>query len=257
MTAPTREFTLSRDKYDAVLFDLDGVITATANVHFAAWKKLFDAYLRKVSERDGSPFRQFDGEDYRAYVDGKPRYEGIRCFLESRHIHLPFGEPEDGEEVETVCGLGNQKNRFFNEALRTDGVEVFPTSVDLIHALRGQGMLIAVVTSSKNCATVLEVAGLSELFEVRFDGNDAARDGIAGKPHPDTFLEAARRLGVGAQRAVVIEDAISGVQAGRAGKFALVVGVDRTGDAEGLRANGADIVVKDLAELSIREGSIP
>jgi beta-phosphoglucomutase family hydrolase len=251
MSAPTREFTLSRDDYDAVLFDLDGVITATANVHSTAWKKLFDAYLGKVSMRDGSPFREFDDEDYRVHVDGKPRYEGIRCFLESRDIHLPFGEPGDAEDVETVCGLGNQKNRFFNEALKTDGVEVFHTSVELIHALRDKGIRIAVVTSSKNCATVLAAAGISDLFEVRFDGNDAARDNIAGKPRPDTYLEAARRLGVRAERAVVVEDAISGVQAGRAGEFALVVGVDRTGDAEGLRANGADVVVKDLGELSI------
>ena len=257
MTAPTAEYTLSRDKYDAVLFDLDGVITATADVHSASWKKLFDGYLEKVSERDGSPFREFDDEDYRVYVDGKPRYEGVRSFLQSRDIHLAFGEPGDGEDVETVCGLGNQKNRFFNEALKTDGVEVFHTSVELIHALRGTGILIAVVTSSKNCATVLEAAGISDLFHVRFDGNDAARDKIAGKPHPDTYLEAARRLGVRADRAVVVEDAISGVQAGRAGKFGLVVGVDRTDDAEGLRANGADVVVQDLAELSIGEGSIP
>ena len=257
MTAPDALYTLSRDSFDAVLFDLDGVITATARVHSAAWKKLFDAYLTKVAERDGAPFREFDGEDYRLFVDGKPRYEGIRSFLESRGIHLPFGTPEDSEDQETVCGLGNQKNRFFNEALKSDGVDVFQTSVDLIHALKATGMLTAVVTSSKNCSTVLDAAGLGGVFDLQFDGNDAARDNIAGKPKPDTYVEAARRLGATPRRSVVIEDAISGVQAGRAGNFGLVVGVDRTDDAQGLRDNGADVVVEDLAELEPRGRSAP
>ena len=249
MTGSDAKTTISKEDFDAVLFDLDGVITATARVHETSWKKLFDSYLEKVSERDGTPFREFDAEDYRVYVDGKPRYEGVGSFLVSRGIHLPFGTPEDPGDLETVCGLGNRKNRFFNEALETDGVDVFESSVDLIHALKAKGFGVAVVTSSKNCSTVLEAAGLTGVFDVQFDGNDAARDKVAGKPLPDTYLEAARRLGATAARSVVVEDAISGVQAGRAGNFGLVVGVDRTDDAEGLRENGADVVVEDLIEL--------
>lgn len=249
MTVSAAGRVLSVDDFDAVLFDLDGVVTATAKVHSAAWKRLFDDYLATVAERQGSPFRPFTEDDYLRYVDGKPRYQGIRSFLESRDIALPFGEADDSQDAETVCGLGNRKNRYFNRHLDEEGVEVFETSLELIRALRAKGMRIAVVSSSKNCEKVLEVAGIAELFDLRFDGTHAAELRLEGKPSPDTYLAAAERLGVEAARAVVVEDAISGVQAGRAGGFGLVVGVDRTGEAEALKENGADIVVADLGEL--------
>ncbi len=244
---------LSREKYDAVLFDLDGVITATDKVHFAAWKALFDDFLKGIAERDNTPFQPFDEEDMRQYVDGKPRYEGVRSFLASRGISVPMGEPDDPEDAATVCGLGNKKNRYFNETLQRDGATVFESTVDLIHALRRVGIRCAVVSSSKNCKTVLEVTGLTDLFEIRFDGTHAAELKLKGKPTPDTYLKAAERLGVDPSRAVVVEDAISGVQAGRAGNFGLVIGVDRFGNAEGLRENGADIVVQDMGKVTVPE----
>ena len=250
MIHPSGGHVLSVDDYDAVLFDLDGVVTATAKVHSSAWKRLFDEYLGVNAERRGIPFRPFTDDDYIRYVDGKPRYEGIRSLLESRGISLPFGDAEDGEADETVCGLGNRKNRFFNEQLDQQGVEVFETSVDLILALKSKGMRIAVVSSSKNCKRVLDAAGIADLFDLRFDGIEAAKLHLKGKPMPDTYLKAAEQLGVEPSRAVVVEDAISGVQAGRDGGFGLVVGVDRTGEAEALRANGADIVIDDLGKLS-------
>ncbi len=250
MTVPTPKHILSRDKFDAILFDLDGVVTATNHNHFAAWKQLFDQYLKIRATRERAPFREFTEDEMSEFVDGKPRYEGIRSFLESRDISLPFGDISDAEDAETVCGLGNLKNRFFNLSIQTDGVEVFESSLNLIHDLRENGILCAVVTSSKNCQTVLHAAEISDLFDVRFDGNDAAELKLTGKPHPDTYLMAAERLGVDPARAVVVEDAISGVQAGRAGGFGLVIGVDRAGIAEALAQNGADIVVADLGELS-------
>ncbi len=251
MTGKKNGPVLSKESFDAVLFDLDGVITATASVHSASWKKLFDEYLAQAAERGGAPFRPFDDEDYRLFVDGKPRYEGVDSFLKSRAIALPFGDPEDPPDKETVCGLGNKKNLYFNEVLKTQGADVFESSVQLVRDLIAAGVRVAVVSSSKNCEAILEAAGIADLFELRLDGVVAARDKIAGKPKPDTYLEAARRLGVEAGRAVVVEDALSGVQAGRAGKFGLVVGVDRNDEADELRANGADIVVKDLGELNI------
>jgi alpha,alpha-trehalase len=241
---------LSAERFDAVLFDLDGVITATARVHASAWKELFDEYLQQVAARTGEPFRPFDVEDdYRPYVDGKPRYEGVRSFLESRGIELPYGDPEDPPDRETVCGLGNRKNVVFNEHLKNKGADVFDTSITLIRELKAKGVKVAVVSSSKNTQTVLQVAQIADLFDISFDGNDAAQLKLIGKPTPDTYLAAASRLGVAAERAVVVEDAISGVQAGRNGGFGLVIGVDRTGDAAALKENGADVVVSDLGEL--------
>lgn len=243
---------IARDKsaLNAVIFDLDGVVTRTAGLHAAAWKQLFDDYLGRRAAQQGEPFRPFDAEgDYQRFVDGKPRYEGVRSFLESRGIALPYGDPADPSEAETVCGLGNRKNAIFQELLAQGGVEVFESSVAFICHLQARGVRVALVSSSKNTTAVLESAGLSDLFEVRVDGVEAARLGLRGKPHPETFLEAAQRLGVDPARAAVVEDAIAGVAAGRAGGFGLVIGVARAGDGAALRANGADIVVGDLAEL--------
>lgn len=246
--------TISRDDYDAVIFDLDGVITDTARIHSVAWKKLFDQYLAQRASRDGKHYEPFDiSIDYRRYVDGKPRYEGVRSFLESRGIHLPYGVAEDKPDQETICGLGNKKNPMFLEGLKTEGVDVYQSSLRLLEALRAMGIKTAIVSSSKNCATILDVAHITDLFDVKVDGKDAARLGLKGKPDPDTFLEAAQELGVEPVRSVIVEDAISGVQAGRSGKFGCVLGVDRTGHSDDLRKNGADVVVSDLSEVSVSD----
>src|SRR5215831_3173580 len=226
---------ITRDRYDAVLFDLDGVITDTANMHAACWKQMFDEYLPKRAAERGAPFRPFDlATDYRLYVDGKPRFDGVRDFLASRGIQVPEGSPEDPPQSETVYGLGNRKNDLVNKAIEELGVEPYEGTVKLIHQLRRQGFKIAVVTSSQNCETVLKAAKLDAFFEVRVDGNTIHAQHLAGKPAPDTFLTAAQRLGVAPTRAVVVEDAISGVQAGRNGNFGLVIGVARKGNAEEL-----------------------
>ncbi len=238
------------ERFDAVLFDLDGVLTDTARIHAAAWKQTFDAFLEQRAEREGTAFRDFDADsDYLRYVDGKPRYDGVRDVLHSRGIDLPEGEPSDPPERETVCGVGNRKDALVNEAIRTLGVTPYPGSVAWIEQLRGAGLRAAVVSSSANCAAVLRAAGIDGLFEVRVDGVVIAETGIAGKPAPDSFLEAARRMQVPPARAVVVEDAISGVEAGAAGDFGLVIGVSRKGDAEALLRAGADFVVADLDEL--------
>jgi beta-phosphoglucomutase family hydrolase len=249
MQTTASETIITPEKFDAVLFDLDGVITATDKNHFTAWKKLFDSYLRDVSQRDKVPFQEFTYDDMLNFVDGRPRYEGIRCFLESRDLELPYGDPSDPEDAPTICGLGNRKNRFFNESIREDGVTVFEGTVALIRSLREQGIRIGVVSSSKNCPTVLKTAEIEDLFDVKFDGNIAAELKLRGKPDPDTYLKAAEWAETDANRAVVVEDAISGVQAGRSGGFGLVIGVDRGDNSETLLENGADIVVKDLGEL--------
>lgn len=237
-------------KYEAILFDLDGVLTGTARVHSKCWKKMFDGYLEKISRQTGSPFIPFDSDaDYKHYVDGKPRMEGVESFFSSRGIELPFGSHDDKPDQETVCGLGNRKNEFFQEILIEEGVDVFESSVELTRRLLQQGVRTAVVSSSKNCQAILEAAGIQDLYEFWIDGNEALKLNLRGKPEPDTFLKAAEMMGVEPSRAVVVEDAISGVQAGRKGKFGLVVGVDRHGDAQALLENGADIVVADLAEL--------
>jgi trehalose 6-phosphate phosphatase len=239
--------------FDAAIFDLDGVVTRTARVHAAAWKRLFDKYLHQRAAKTGEPFRPFDIErDYRPYVDGKPRYDGVASFLESRGIALPRGDPSDPPEHETVCGLGNRKDQYFHEILQKDGVEVFDSTVALIRRLRNRRIRTALVSSSRNARAVIKTAGLTDLFDVCIDGYDVARLGLRGKPEPDLFLKAAEDLGVQPERAIVLEDALSGVQAGRAGAFGLVVGVDRVGQASELKRNGADIVVADLADLHIR-----
>lgn len=239
---------IDRQRIDALLFDLDGVVTRTAAVHAAAWKRLFDEFLRRRAS--GGPWQPFDVErDYRAHVDGKPRRDGVRSFLESRGLVLPEGTPGDGPEPETIHGLANRKNDYVLAHMAEKGVEPYEAAVAVIREARVRGFKTAVVSASENCAAVLAAARLAELFDVRVDGTDVARLGLRGKPAPDTFLEAARRLGVEPGRAIVIEDAIAGVQAGRAGGFALVVGVDRVGHAEALRQNGADVVVTLLSEL--------
>jgi len=241
---------ITRDQYDAILFDLDGVITDTANMHAACWKQMFDAYLQKRAVERREPFCPFDiATDYRLYVDGKPRFDGVRDFLTSRGIQLPEGSPDDPPQSETVGGLGNRKNNLINKVIGEAGVEPYQGSVKLIHQLHHQGFKIAVVTSSQNCEAVLKAAKLDAFFEVRVDGNTIDAQQLAGKPAPDTFLTAAQRLGVEPTRAVVVEDAISGVQAGRNGNFGLVIGVARKGNAEELQHHGAHLVVNDLSEL--------
>ena len=250
MSEPFSKNPITREKFDAVLFDLDGVITATAKVHAACWKKMFDEYLEKRAKERGEPFKPFDIEnDYRLYVDGKPRFDGVRDFIRSRQIELPEGTPDDAPRTETVCGLGNRKNDFINEIIESDGVEVYEGTIDLVRQLQREGIKIAVVTSSQNCDVVLKAAKIGDLFKVRVDGNVILEKNLSGKPAPDSYLEGANRLGVEPKRAVVVEDAISGVQAGRNGKFGLVIGVARKGNAEELKKNGADMVVSDLGEL--------
>jgi beta-phosphoglucomutase family hydrolase len=234
----------------ACLFDLDGVLTRTAIVHAAAWKQMFDEFLREWSTRTGEPFVPFDaGADYDTYVDGRPRLEGTRGFLQSRGIELPEGSPDDPPAELTVSGLSNRKNDLVLRMLRERGVEVYEGSVRYVEAVRKAGLGTAVVSSSANTAEVLDAAGISHLFDGRVDGVVAAERHLAGKPAPDTFLAGAAALGVGPDRAAVFEDALAGVEAGRAGGFALVVGVDRVGQAVELRHHGADVVVTDLSEL--------
>ena len=250
MRQPESKRAITRDQYDAVLLDLDGVLTDTANLHAAAWKQMFDAYLQQRAAARGELFRPFEvATDYQLYVDGKPRFDGVRDFLTSRGIQLPEGTPDDPPQAETVGGLGNRKNDLVNEVIEAVGVEPYAGSVKLLRQLRHQGFKLAVVTSSQNCEAVLKAAKLEACFEVRVDGNMIRAQHLAGKPAPDTFLMAAKRLGADPTRAVVVEDAISGVQAGRQGNFGLVIGVARQGNAEELRHHGAHLVVNDLGEL--------
>lgn len=238
------------DGVRACLFDLDGVLTKTAVVHAAAWKQMFDEYLRQRAERTGEDFVPFDpGADYQRYVDGKPRFDGVRSFLQSRGIELPEGENDDAPSTETVRGLGNRKNELVVALIRDQGVEAYDGSVRYLEAARDAGLRRAVVSASANCRDVLVAAGIEGFFEARIDGVVAEQEGLNGKPAPDTFLAGARALGVGADESVVFEDALAGVEAGRAGGFACVVGVDRVGQADALREHGATVVVNDLAEL--------
>lgn len=230
----------------ACLFDLDGVLTRTAVVHAAAWKEVFDGYLA-ACRPDQPPFDEI--VEYDEYVDGRPRADGVRTFLASRGITLPEGAPQDPPGRETVCGIANRKNQVLLRRLREDGVQAYPGSVRFVHAVRAAGLRRAVVSASANCEEVLAAAGIAGLFELRVDGVTAVREHLAGKPHPDTFLAAARELGVEPAQAAVVEDALAGMEAGRAGRFGWVIGVDRTGQADALRAHGADVVVKDLADL--------
>lgn len=244
--------TLSKSDYDAAIFDLDGVITRTAKVHFRAWKRLFDEYLEK---RSGEDFKPFDDEDYRRYVDGKPRYEGVKSFLESRGIDLPYGSPDDEPEKKTVSGLGNRKNLYFNELIERDGVDVYEPAVHLLRQLRSAGFKTAVVSSSKNAGAVLKAAKISDLFDHKTDGIDAQEMKLQGKPSPDIFLVAAENLKVKPERSVVLEDALSGVKAGKHGGFRLVIGVDRAGHGEELREEGADVVVTELSAVKVENAS--
>jgi beta-phosphoglucomutase family hydrolase len=234
----------------ACLFDLDGVLTQTAKIHAAAWKEMFDSYLRARAQEQGEKFVPFDpARDYDEYVDGKPRYDGVRSFLEARGIELPEGDPSDPPGAETVTGLGNRKNELVLKMIRERGVEVYEGSVRYVRAVKKAGLRRAVVSSSANTQDVLKSAGIADLFEEIVDGNTVVREGLKGKPAPDTFLAGARAVGVAPDQAAVFEDALAGVQAGRAGDFGLVVGVDRVGQAAALREHGADVVVSDLAEL--------
>ena len=238
------------DRVRACLFDLDGVLTDTARIHAAAWKEMFDGYLRERARRLGEPFVPFDAVvDYDRFVDGKPRADGTRAFLESRHIELPDGTTDDRPDAETVQGLGKRKNDIVLRMIRDDGVEAYEGSIRYVHAVRNAGLRCAVVSSSTNCHDVLIAAGIDDLFDARIDGLVAEREHLEGKPAPDTFLAGAKALMVAPDEAAVFEDALAGVAAGRAGHFAFVIGVDRVGQAGALRANGADVVVTDLAEL--------
>ena len=250
MKRPPTARVITRDLYDAVLFDLDGVITDTASLHATCWKQMFDDYLQNRPNRKGEPFKPFElTTDYLLYVDGKQRFDGVRDFLKSRGIELPEGSVDDQPEADTVSGLGNRKNDLVNAIIEEKGVKAYEGSVKLIRQLRQQGFNSAIVTSSQNCTAVLRAATLDGLFEVQVDGRMIQAQRLAGKPAPDTFLRAAKLLGVEANRTVVIENAISGVQAGRAGKFGLVIGVARKRNDVALRHNGAHVAVNDLAEL--------
>jgi beta-phosphoglucomutase family hydrolase len=236
--------------YEAVLCDLDGVITRTAVLHAAAWKQLFDEQLKKLASRTGVSVQAFDAEqDYRLYVDGKSRYDGVRDFLASRRLTLPSGRPDDGPDQDTIYGMGNKKDRYFEAALGNSGVVTYPGTVRFLEIAKAAGLRTAVVSSSHHCREIIEKAGLTPLFDTRIDGHEIDRLHLPGKPAPDAFLEAARRLAVPPGRAIVIEDAQAGVQAGQAGGFGVVIGVDRGNRADVLRRSGADIVVADLAEL--------
>jgi beta-phosphoglucomutase family hydrolase len=234
------------DGITTCLFDLDGVLTQTAKVHAEAWKQTFDEYLRK---RDGDNFTPFKHSDYDEYVDGLPRYDGVRNFLKSRGIELPEGSPDDSPDKETICGIGNRKNDLVLKLIKDNGVEAYEGSVRYVKAARDAGLHRAVVSSSANCRDVLVAAGIEDLFEARIDGKVAGEQHLKGKPAPDTFLAGAKALGVTAAESCVFEDALAGVQAGRDGHFGYVVGVDRVGQADALKEHGASVVVKDLSTL--------
>ncbi len=234
----------------ACLFDLDGVLTPTAKVHAQAWKKVFDEYLQARAASEGEPFRPFDEvNDYDTYVDGKPREDGVRSFLASRHIDLPEGSEVDSAEDESVHGLGNRKDQAFVDLIRKNGVEPYDGSLRYVHAARHVGLRLAVVTSSRHCTEVLKAAGMSDLFDAQIDGNFARAAGLKGKPAPDTYLEAAKLLRKTAANSAVYEDSLAGVEAGRAGGFGIVIGVDRAGQSAALYKNGANVVVTDLSQL--------
>jgi beta-phosphoglucomutase family hydrolase len=240
--------------FDAAVFDMDGVITKTAIVHSMAWKRMFDEYLRVEAARRHEPFVEFThAHDYLTYVDGRPREQGVVAFLNSRGIHLPPGTPEDSPGIETVCGLGNRKNALFNEILENQGVELFETTIALIVQMRNCGVKVGLATSSQNCAAILRATGIAPLFETVVDGTVSATLGLKGKPEPDIFVRAAADLGVAVARTIVVEDAVTGVQAGVKGAFGLVIGVARENNASELRKQGADLIVTDLEETSVDE----
>ncbi|MFU8896837.1 MAG: HAD family hydrolase [Gammaproteobacteria bacterium] len=241
---------------EAVILDMDGVITRTATLHARAWQQLFDEYLAKRGSRAGESGAPFDIEsDYLEYVDGKLRYDGVRSFLNARGIELPAGTPDDPPTAETYCGLGNRKNEMFHALLAAQGVEAYEDTLECLADWQRQGFRLAAISSSRNCREILQAAGVLEFFEVIVDGKDLERLGLPGKPAPDIFLRAAAELGVAAERAVVIEDALSGIRAARAGGFGLAVGLARHGNAEEMRRQGAHLVVDDLRKLAIRKAS--
>lgn len=240
--------------FGAVIFDMDGVVTKTASVHSLAWKNTFDEFLLRRERNQGEPFREFThANDYLPHVDGRPRYKGVETFLNSRGINIPFGAPEDEPQKETVCGLGNRKNEFFNRLVEEGGVGLYDSTLKLIEDLRSHGVRVGLATSSKNGDYVLRKAGILHLFETRVDGVVSVRMGLRGKPEPDIFTTACGNLGATPSRSIIIEDAVSGVQAGRNGKFVLVIGLAREHNARELKANGADVVVEDLAEASVEK----
>lgn len=243
---------LEPDRFDAVIFDMDGVITDTARTHEAAWKATFDDFLERRARQEGESFSAFTPTDYLAYVDGRPRDDGVAAFLASRGIALPRGESTDAPDVVSVWGVANRKNRAFIAEIERAGVHPFPSSVRLVRALQAAGIGTAVISASRNARRILAAAGIEGLFSVRVDGIELERLDLPGKPAPDVFLEAARRLNATPARSVVVEDAIAGVEAGRRGGFGLVIGVDRSGRGDDLRAHGADIVVADLSELAAK-----
>ncbi|OGX10005.1 MAG: hydrolase [Omnitrophica WOR_2 bacterium GWA2_37_7] len=233
--------------YDAAIFDLDGVVTKTALVHAAAWKEMFNEYLKLRADRDGEPFKEFTYKgDYLPYIDGKPRYQGVKSFLASRGINLPFGDKGAAVDEESVCGLGNKKNIKFREVLGKEGVSSYKAAVALIKELKAKGVKIGVASSSKNCQFVLKSAGIEDLFETRVDGVVSAELGLRGKPQGDIFIKAVQNVGSDPSKAIVFEDAVSGVQAGKNGGFKLVVGIAREENDEELKKNGADIVIKSF-----------
>jgi len=255
MRAP--ELTISPKKIDAVIFNLDGVVTRITDLHIRAWRHVFNAYLRDRSTRDGEDYRPFDIDyDYRRYVDGRPRYQAVKHFLLARHIDLPMGDPADPSDHETVCGLGNRKNLIFDWYMREGGVEVYGCAIALIHRLRKAGIKMAVVSASKHCDMILAQAGIAEFFDTRVDGSDAERLDLDGKPDPDTFLEAARRLGVDPARTAIFEDSLVGVTAGNRGRFSLVVGVDPGRQSQKMREHGAHSVLRDLCGVDVEGSSI-
>jgi beta-phosphoglucomutase family hydrolase len=237
-----------------MIFDLDGVVTRTAAVHAVAWKRMFDEFLRRWADRVRKAFVEFaDPHDYLAHVDGRPRYQGVESFLRSRGLTLPSGAVDDPPDAETICGLGNRKNAIFHEIVAAEGVGVYESSVTLIHELRARGVRVGLATSSRNAALILERTGLGALFETVVDGLVSSRLGLHGKPEPDIFTTACANLHVDPARAIVVEDAVAGVQAGARGGFALIVGVAREANARELREHGADVVVTDLAETNLDE----
>ena len=248
----TTIITLAPQDFDAILFDLDGVLTKTARIHADAWKRLFDGFLEQHAAKAGEPFIPFDiSTDYIRYVDGKPRYEGVAAFLESRAIKLPWGAPEDGPDIQSICALGNLKGRYYLQHLEQRGVELYEPAITLTRTLRAEGVKTAVVSSSNNCAAVLDAASIAQLFDARVDGKDVKRLKLKGKPAPDAFLEAARQVGAVPSRSIVVDDSIAGVEAGYAGQFGCVIGVDRIGHAQAMRNAGADAVVTDLAQVQV------
>jgi len=243
---------MSEYSFQAVIFDLDGVITQTAKVHSTAWKKMFDDYLRLRQEKYGDPFKEFTHEnDYLPYVDGKPRYKGVESFLISREINLDFGDPSDSPDKETICGLGNMKDRAFNTILANDGVQVYDSTISIIKELKNLGIKLGVASSSKNCKPVLEAVGLPDLFSTRVDGVVSAQLNLKGKPEPDIFTTACDNLEVEYKKAIVVEDAVSGVQAGAKGGFGLVLGIARENNESELLKNGADRVISDFSEITL------